>query len=138
MNLDSWARDTAERVISTFIQSALVFVGAAGALDANWVQALVAACIPPVLVVVMQALPALTYRGPVWWVDAAVRVGRSAAQGFIGALIAAGTNLIDLSSLRAAGIAAAIAALTAAKTVIARARPDTVTPASLATTHTGG
>ena len=132
MSLDSWARDTAERVISTFIQSALVFIGAAGALDANWVQALVAACIPPVLVVVMQALPGLTYAGPVWWIDAVVRIGRSAAQGFVGALIASSADLIDLSSLRAAAIAAAIAALTAAKTVIARTRAATVTPASLA------
>lgn len=131
MNLDRWIRDTAERVISTFIQAALVFLGAAGALDANWVQALVAACIPPVLVVVMQALPGLTYTGPSWWTDALVRVGRSAAQGFVGALIASSANLIDLSSLRAAGIAAGLAALTAAKTVLAKARPGTVTPASL-------
>ncbi len=132
MSLDSWARDTAERVISTFCQSALVFLTAAGTLDANWVQALVAACIPPVLVVVMQALPGLTYSGPVWWIDAVVRIGRSAAQGFVGALIASSAALIDLSSLRAAAIAAAIAALTAAKTVIARTRAATVTPASLA------
>lgn len=131
MNLDQWVRDTLERVASTFVQSAIVFLTAAGALDANWVQALVAATIPPVIVVLMQAIPNLTYRGPVWWIDALVRVGRSAAQGFLGALIAAGTNLIDLSSLRAAAIAAGLAALTAAKAIIARTRPGTITPASL-------
>lgn len=132
MTVEQWIRDTGERAISTWAQSAVVWLLAADRLGVDWLPALVASTVPPVLVVLMSAIPNLTYSGPVWWKDALCRIVRSAVQGGLGALIAAGPDLVELRTWQVAGIAAATAALTAAKTIIARRVPGTVTPASLA------
>jgi hypothetical protein len=133
MTLDRWIRDTGERMIATFIAAVITWLLAARELDAGWVEVLVAASIPPVLVVLSSALPALTYTGPVWWIDAVVRVGRSFAQGFLGALLA-GEFVLDVSTVQAAAVAGALAAAAAVKALIARNVDGTITPASLART----
>jgi hypothetical protein len=133
MTLDRWIRDTGERMIATFIAAVITWLLAAPELAAGWVEVLVAASIPPVLVVLSSALPALTYTGPVWWIDAVVRVGRSFAQGFLGALLA-GEFVLDVSTVQAAALAGALAAAAAVKALIARNVDGTITPASLART----
>lgn len=134
MRVELWIRDTGERVVATFLAAAAtwllaVLTGTIG--RATWVEALVAATFPPVIVVLMGALPSLTYTGPVWWIDAAVRVGRSFAQGALGAL-AADATFLEVSTWQAAGIAGVMAALAAVKSLLARSRPNTITPASFA------
>jgi hypothetical protein len=128
-----WLTDTWERVASTFAASFVVWLTAFDSFDpdAHWLRGLVAACIPPVLVVVMQAIPQLRYDGPQWWIDALVRIARSGAQGFLGALIASAT-LFDVTTWQAAGIAGWMAMLAALKTIAASWKTGTVTPASLA------
>lgn len=128
-----WLTDTWERVASTFFAAFVVWLTSFDTLDpgAHWLEGLVAACIPPVLVVIMQAIPALTYTGPVWWIDALVRIGRSGAQGFLGALIA-GATLLSVDTWQAAGIAGAMAMLASLKVLAASWKTGTVTPASLA------
>ena len=134
MTLELWVRDTGERVVSTFLQYAALWLLAMPATGAGWGASLVAACLPPVFVVLMSALPRLTYRGPVWWKDALCRTVRSSAQGALGALIAAGPlDLVHLTTWRTATIVAGAAALTTGKSLIARYRPNTLTPASLTT-----
>jgi hypothetical protein len=131
MTLDRWIRDTAERMIATFVAAVIAWLLAAGSLDATWVEALVAATIPPVLVVLSNALPALVYTGPVWWIDALVRVARSFVQGFLGALLA-GQFVLDVSTLQAAAMAGLLAAAAVVKTLLARRVDGTISPASLA------
>lgn len=133
--LSRWLTDTWERAVSTFLAALVVWLTAweGGRLEdgTHWLTAMFAACIPPVLVVVMQLLPGLVYTGPVWWIDALVRVGRSAVQGFIGALLA-GATLFSVSTWHAAAIAAGMAAVAAVKSIIASWKRGTLSPASLA------
>lgn len=128
-----WLTDTWERVAATFIAAFITWLTAFDTVapGAHWLEALVAACIPPALVVVMQAIPQLTYTGDVWWIDAVVRIARSFAQGFIGGLLA-GTTLFSVSTWHAAWIGGALSLLAAVKTIAASWKPGTVTPASLA------
>lgn len=130
MSLNEWVRDTAERMVSTFIAAAATWLMAAGTLDATWVQSLAAASIAPVIVVLSSALPGLVYTGPVWWIDALVRVIRSFLQGFVGA-VAVDTAMFDVDTLQAAAIAGGMAALAAIKAIAASRIPNTITPASL-------
>jgi hypothetical protein len=133
MSFDVWVRDTGERVVSTFIQSVAVFLSAGSALGVSWVEALVVACLPAVLAVVMNALPRLRWVAGPWWRDALARVVRSFVQGFLAALIANAANIVSLGAVRAAALGGGLAALTAVKTLIARQVPNTLTPASLTT-----
>lgn len=128
-----WLTDTWERVASTFVAAFVVWLASIDTLDpsAHWLEGLVAACIPPVLVVIMQAIPSLTYTGPIWWIDALARIARSGVQGFLGALIA-GATLLSVDTWQAAGIAGAMAMLAALKVLAASWKTGTVTPASLA------
>lgn len=131
MPIELWIRDTGERMLATFAAAAVTWLLAGPALDASWVQALAAAVIPPVLVVLSSALPGLVYTGPVWWIDATVRVVRSFLQGFVGALIA-DTMVLDVSFWQAAALAGALAAWAAVKSIIAAKVAGTISPASLA------
>lgn len=132
--LRRWLTDTWERVASTFLAALLVWLTSwdGGRLEdgTHWLVALVAACIPPVLVAIMQLLPGLAYTGPVWWIDALVRITRSALQGFIGALLA-GATLLSVSTWQAAAIAGGMAAIAAVKSIIATTKRGTISPASL-------
>ncbi len=131
MTIDRWIRDTLERVAATFVASALTWLSAAHAFDANWVEALAIATVPPILAVVMSAMPGLTYTGPVWWIDAAVRTVRQAVQAACSVLLAAGSGIGDVTVWRGAAITAGMAALAVLKAIAARRVGDTITPASL-------
>ena len=67
-----------------------------------------------------------------WLKDAAERVVVTFLQTFLAVLVAAGTDYLNVSTLRAAAIAGGAAVLAALKAVIASRTPDTVSPASLA------
>jgi hypothetical protein len=132
MSLELWVRDTGERVVSTFLQYALLWLLAMPATGAGVIRSLVAACLPPVIVVLMSALPGLTYRGILWWADALCRIARSGAQGALGALMVTGPlDLVHVTAWQTAALAAGGALLTALKSEIARHLSNTLTPASL-------
>lgn len=134
VTLRAWLVDTRERVFSTFVAALAVWIVALDRVEpgAHWLRGLVAATIPPVLVVVFQMVPQLVYTGPVWWIDAAVRIARSALQGFLGALIAGGVDLLSVPTYKAAAVAAGMAAWATVKVIVARWRPGTISPASFA------
>ena len=131
--LDRWITDTAERVAATFLAGILVWLAAAPTLGVSWFEALVAATVPPCIVIVMQMIPSLSYHGQVWWVDAAVRTLRSVVQAAGAVLVVEGADLFEVETWQSAGIAAGYAVLATLKAIAARRVPDTVTPASLAT-----
>ncbi len=131
-SFDLWLRDTTERVVSTFLQYAALWLLAMPTTGAGVVTSLLAACLPPVFVVLMSALPGLTYRGTRWWADALCRIARSGAQGALGALIVTGPlDLVHVTAWQTAALAAGGAVLTALKSEVARRISGTLTPASL-------
>lgn len=132
MKFKFWLTDTWERATTAFVAAFAVWLAGIDQISpgVHWLEALVAACIPPVIVVVMQAIPALTYTGQVWWIDALVRIGRQGVQGFLGALVA-GVTLFSVATWHAAAIAGGMALLSALKVIAASWKQDTITPASL-------
>jgi hypothetical protein len=133
INFRFWLTDTWERAVTAFIAAFAVWLAGISEIDpsAHWVEALVAACFPPVIVVLMQAVPALTYTGPEWWIDALVRIARQGVQGFLGALLA-GVTLLSVDTWHAAAVAGGMAMLSALKVMAASWKTGTITPASLA------
>jgi len=67
-----------------------------------------------------------------WVKDTIERVVVTFVQAFLAVVVAAGTDWLDVSTLRAAAIAGGAAVLAALKAVVATRTPDTVSPASLA------
>ena len=67
-----------------------------------------------------------------WLKDTLERAAFTFAEAFIALVLAAGTDWLNLSTIRAAGIGALAAALAVVKAAIATRTPDTVSPASLA------
>lgn len=132
MTFKFWLTDTWERATTAFVAAFAVWLAGIDQIapGVHWLEALVAACFPPAIVVVMQAIPGLTYTGPVWWIDALVRIGRQGAQGFLGALVA-GVTLFSVDTWHAAAVAGGMALLSAVKVVAASWKRDTITPASL-------
>jgi hypothetical protein len=138
MTFRAWAVDTAERVISTFIQSAIVFVLAADGLDASRWQAFVAATIPAVLGVVKGALTTWMPQSQNFRIDALIRTLWTFALSVLGLIAADGFDLLDADAWTIALTAGATSALAVVKAFVARPRPDTITPASLAPASLAG
>jgi hypothetical protein len=67
-----------------------------------------------------------------WLIDTAERAGFTFLETFLALVLASGTDWLNLSAIRAAGIGALAAALAVVKAAIASRTPDTVSPASLA------
>jgi hypothetical protein len=67
-----------------------------------------------------------------WLIDTAERALFTFLETFLALVLAAGTDWLNLSTIRAAGIGALAATLAVVKAAIASRTPDTVSPASLA------
>jgi hypothetical protein len=67
-----------------------------------------------------------------WLIDTGERALFTFLETFLALVLAAGTDWLNLSTVRAAGIGALAATLAVVKAAIASRTPDTVSPASLA------
>ena len=67
-----------------------------------------------------------------WLIDTAERVAFTFLETFLALVLASGTDWLDLSALRSAGIGALAAALAVVKAAIASRTSSAVSPASLA------
>jgi hypothetical protein len=67
-----------------------------------------------------------------WLIDTGERALFTVLETFLALVLAAGTDWLNLSTVRAAGIGALAATLAVVKAAIASRTPDTVSPASLA------
>lgn len=128
----SWIKDTGERAVSTFITGLAVYITSAQVIDlAAWKVALGAA-LPAALVIVFQAVAtALPERPLAWWQDALYRTLRTGSQQAIALVGMAQFDVFDASAWQMVGIAFGHSALTVVKTILARQKEGTVTPASL-------
>lgn len=137
MNLSTWIKDTAERVVSTFIGFALTLLAAGDALDMSIPHQLATAGVASIFVVVMNALPSLNFSyAPGTVQDILARAAKSFLQAAVALLVAAGSGWLDASVWQAAGVAGVAAAAAILKSWIASRRPaNTVTPASFAPGH---
>lgn len=132
MTLAQWLRDTAERAGSTLVEAAIVYVLAAGATGDGLLAGLVTACVIALANVVKAALTTWIPTPTSFWSDVLVRALWTFLIAVCGALASVGwLDLIDLGWWQVALRSAAIAALVVVKSLLARNRPDTVTPASL-------
>lgn len=129
-----WAKDTAERALSTLVQSLLVFIPAIlGPWNGEVGKAILAACLPPVATVLLNAVPHLRYETSVLWLDIAIRSIRTFSASILGALAATSFDLFDGSAWRLVALSAIMAAAAVIKGAIAdKVVPNSITPASLA------
>lgn len=67
-----------------------------------------------------------------WLKDTVERVLASFAGAFLTVIVAAGTDYVDVSTWKAAALAGGAAAFSVLKAAVAAARPNTISPASLA------
>lgn len=67
-----------------------------------------------------------------WLKDTLERVISTFAQAFLAVLIAAGTDYVNVSTWKAAAVAGGAAVFSVLKSALAAARPNTISPASLA------
>ena len=73
-----------------------------------------------------------------WFIDTIERVAFTFAETFIALMLAAGTDWLNLSAIRAAGIGALAAALAVIKAAIASRATNAISPASMAPATTAG
>jgi len=133
----TWIKDTLERVLSTAIQAFITYIVIADGLDMSVRNAAFSAAITAGLVVLKQAMLAVSL--PIFpnrWADLLTRAGWTFLQTGLTLLAVENFNWADMSAWQGVGIAAATAALTTVKGLLAskftgsNANP-TVTPASL-------
>jgi hypothetical protein len=72
-----------------------------------------------------------------WLIDTAERAGFTFLETFLALVLASGTDWLNLSAIRAAGIGALAAALAVIKAAIASRKTEAVSPASLAPASPG-
>lgn len=134
MNLNRWLLDTGERVVFTWLAALMAWLPLSSQFESGWVGAMVVATVPPVLSIVMNAVPFLRYEGPSWLLDVVVRASKSILQAAGSVLAADGANLADGSLWMAAAVAGVMALFAFAKGYFAQRVAHTITPASLAQT----
>jgi hypothetical protein len=132
MTFRLWIVDTAEMAASTIVQAAIVFFLAAERLDTSQGKALLAALLPGAVNVLKQAFAKWMPKQTFWLADMAIRAFWTFAIVALGALPAAGLDLIEITAWRVAALAGLAAALAVVKATIASLIPNTVSPASLA------
>jgi hypothetical protein len=132
ITLKDWLLDTLERVFSTLVQAALVFVLAAESLDATFWRGLAVALVIALVNVLKASLTAWMPRPTTWLADAAVRTLWTFLIALLGSLASVTwLNLLDVNFWQQTALAALVAAGAVAKALLARLRPGTITPASL-------
>lgn len=128
-----WAVDAAERALSTFVQALLVFlpiVAAGGWEEPGW-KAVAAALLPALGSVILAAL-SIPFPAPSsWLLDVILRTVRTFLVTAASLFAADGFDLFSGDAWKGVAISSAVAALAVVKGLIAKAEPNTVTPASL-------
>jgi hypothetical protein len=117
-----------EKVFWTYVQSLLILVIATDRV--TFTTQLAIAALPAALTVIANGLPANLGKVPLA-LDVVYRVVRSAAVAFIGFLLAAPVFDVTITSAKAAGWAALMAALVTLKSVVASHVGDSETAATL-------
>jgi hypothetical protein len=128
-----WLVDTGERVLTTMVEVAIVYVLAAQAIDGAFWRGLVVALVTGVVNVIKAAL---TYKIPKprsWALDMMVRALWTFVISLLGALASAGwLDIISMEYWKMIALAGATSVLSMLKSLIAKQRANTITPASLA------
>lgn len=131
MTLRSFLTDTGERAASTFIQTLVVVLFAAGVSvigNPDWgvaaIAGLIAAAVSVLTSMASVPLPTLSP-----WPELGLRVVKTFVQSFVGALVVA--NYINVNWAGALATALPVALLAAAKGLIAMSVPGTVPGPSL-------
>jgi hypothetical protein len=130
-----WAKDTAERALTTFVQAIIVFIPAllTGPKDPGLGMAIVAAVFPAVGSVLLSSVNRFLPIIKNYYLDLFVRSMRTFVATILGSVIASATDVFDPSKVRVLALAAGMAALAIVKGALAeRFVKNTITPASLA------
>ena len=128
-----WLIDTAERVATTIVEVAIVYFVAAKAIDGDFWRGLVVAVVSGGLNVIKAAMTAWIPKPKNWALDMMVRGIWTFIIALFGSLISATwLDIVSMEYWKMIALAGGTAALSVLKSVIAKQRPDTVTPASLA------
>lgn len=134
LTFKTWARDAAERALSTFVQALVVFLPlvAAGQWDEPGIRAIAAAALPALGSVILAAL-SIPFPAPSsWLLDVILRTVRTFVVTAASLFAADGFDLFNGDAWKGLAISAAVAALAVVKGALARSKPNTITPASLA------
>lgn len=134
-NIKLWARDTAERALSTLVQALIVFLPAfaAGQHDSNFIKTVAAAVITALFTVVLNAAQAFAPVIQSFALDLFVRAVKTFTVTIAGAFTASGADLFDVTKVKAIAVAALVTVAALIKGVIAaKFVKNTITPASLA------
>jgi hypothetical protein len=136
MTFNKWLRDTTERAMVTFVQAIIVFLPVllAGHYDSSAIKAIVAAVIPAVGSVVLNAVTAFVPSPATFSLDLAYRGVRTFVITVLSAITGGGFNLFDVTAWRALGLAALMAVAVLLKGAVVKkfAAAQPMTPASLA------
>ena len=128
-----WIVDTVERVATTVIEVAIVYCLAAQAIDGAFWRGLIVAVVSGALNVIKAAMTAKIPKPRNWALDMMVRGLWTFVIAMFGSLITASWfDLINLEYWKMIALAGGTTALSMLKSVVARSRANTVTPASLA------
>lgn len=120
MGFKAWAADTADRALSTLVQSAILFVTMAMKEGTPGIEAVLAAFIPPVFTVILSAIPKLTPTLTNRWLDILFRIARTFLVTSIGVVVADGFDLLQASSWTAALLLGGSAVLVLVKAELAK------------------
>ena len=127
-----WLVDTGERVATTIVEVAIVYILAAKAVDGEFWRGLVVALVCGVVNVLKAALTTWIPKPTNWALDMMVRALWTFLISLFGSLISVGwLDIISLEYWKVVAIAGATSALSVLKSLIAKPREGTVTPASL-------
>lgn len=130
-----WARDTAERSLTTFVQVIIVFLPAllAGNYDTNLGKTILVALLPALGSVILNAATAFLPAVKSFVADLVVRAARTFIVTVTGAMAATQFDLLSTAAWKAVILSAAVAVLAVVKGILAKHFvSNTITPASLA------
>lgn len=135
MTFKVWIADTGEKVLSTLIQTAIVYVLAAQAVDEQFYRGLLVACVIAASNVLKAALFFWIPNPENWMADMVVRAVWTFLIALLGSVAAIqGMELFDTNFWVQVLAAAGSAALVVVKSTLAKRKGDTLSPASLAST----
>lgn len=132
MTFQKWLRDALERVLSTILQTALPFLGAAMASDQEWWRGLVAVLFPAVGTTILAVLSATFPPIKSYVLDVVFRLVRTILAVVAGAWAADNFDVLNMTGWRAIGVSVGTAVFVFVKAEIARRKANTITPASFA------
>lgn len=132
LTFKQWLSDTAERALSTYIQTFIVFAtGMAASMNFGVLKAAALAAIPAAINVLYQALAGWEPpKSKSWALDVLVRCARTFLYTALGLMITNAFSFTDTSAWQTAAAAGLTAVLVVVKSALAERRKGTITPAS--------